>query len=345
MILCLSFDFLLAYQLYLLNMISIVIPTYNASGFMPALLDSIFNQAVKDMEVIIVDDCSTDNTIEIVKKYPVRVIQMEMNGGPARARNRGVKEAAGNIIFFLDADVIVLDGTIQEVEDYFKNHPAAQCIIGICSTTPLNSGFVPAYMAMFEYIHLIRRQYNTVTVFAPRCGAIQKDFFLEIGGYDEQYKGADVEDFELARRINKRNCIILNPQLLVRHQFADFRQALKIYFKRTVMWVHLFFREKQLDNAGPTSPSNGIAAICAFLSFLSLLLIPFASFARYLFLFLVLIFLLSNFKWWNFMRGKAGLLFSVRAMALNYFLGIEIVLAALYGVVSYTFSNRELIPE
>jgi len=326
-------------------MISIVIPTYNASGFMPALLDSIFNQAVPEMEVIIVDDCSTDNTVETVKKYPVQVIQMERNAGPARARNRGVKEAAGDIIFFLDSDVLVLDGTIKEVEDYFKNHPDAQCIIGICATTPLNSGFVPAYMAMFEYIHLIGRQYGRVSVFAPRCGAIKKDFFLEIGGYDEQYKGADVEDFELARRINKKDCIILNPKLLVRHQFANFRQALKIYFKRTVMWVHLFFREKQLDNAGPTSPGNGIAALCAFSSFLSLLLIPFAGFALYLFVFLAVSYLVSNLKWWNFMRREAGLLFSVRALALNYLLGIEIMISALYGVISYTFSNRGLIPE
>ena len=326
-------------------MISIVIPTYNASGFMPGLLESIFNQALHNMEVIVVDDCSTDNTVEIAKQYPVRVIQMEANGGPARARNRGVREAAGDIIFFLDSDVLVLDGTIKEVEEYFQKNPDAQCIIGICATTPLNSGFVPTYMAMFEYIHLIGQQYSKVSVFAPRCGAIKKDFFLAIGGYNEQYKGADVEDFELARRINKKDCIILNPKLLVRHQFADFRQALKIYFKRTVMWVHLFFREKQLDNAGPTSPSNGIAAICAFTSFLSLLLIPFLGIAQYLFVFLAVIYLVSNLKWWNFMRGEAGLLFSVRALALNYFLGIEIMLSALYGVISYTFSNRELMPE
>jgi glycosyltransferase involved in cell wall biosynthesis len=326
-------------------MISIVIPTYNSSGYMPGLLDSIFNQAIDNMEVIIVDDCSTDNTVEIVKKYSVRVIQMETNAGPARARNRGVREAAGDIIFFLDSDVIVLDGTIQEVNDYFQNHPDAQCIIGVCSTTPLNRGFVPTYMAMFEYIHLISQQYDKVSVFAPRCGAIKKDFFIEIGGYNETYRGADVEDFELARRINKKDCIILDPKILVRHQFAGFRQALKIYFRRTVMWVHLFFKEKQLDNAGPTSPSNGIAAICAFSSFLSLLLIPFAGFAHFFFLFLAAVYLASNFKWWNYMRREAGLLFSLRALILNYFLGIEIMISALYGVVTYPFSDKELIPE
>jgi glycosyltransferase involved in cell wall biosynthesis len=324
-------------------MISIVIPTYNASRFMPNLLDSIFKQAVEDMEVIIVDDCSTDNTVEIVKKYPVRVIQMEKNGGPARARNRGVKEAKGDIIFFLDSDVEVLDGTIQEVKEYFEKNPAVNCVIGVCATEPLNKGFVPTYMAMFEYIHLIGQKYDRVSVFAPRCGAIKKDLFLKVGGYDENYRGADVEDFELARRINKVDCIILNPKIVVKHQFANFKQILKIYFRRTVMWVHLFFKMKQLDNAGPTSPSNGIAAICAFFSFLSLLFIPFITFAKFLFISLIIIYLLSNLKWWNFMRKEAGLLFALRALFLNYFLGIEIMASVIYALITYPFSRKEAI--
>jgi glycosyltransferase involved in cell wall biosynthesis len=324
-------------------MISIIIPTYNASSFMPNLLDSIFNQAVADMEVIIVDDCSTDDTVEVVSKHPVRVIRMEKNGGPARARNRGVQEAKGDIIFFLDSDVVVLDGTIQEVKNYFENNPSASCIIGMCSTEPLNSGFVPAYMAMFEYIHLIGQKYDKVSVFAPRCGAIKKDLFLGVGGYDEGYKGADVEDFELARRINKTDSIILNPKLIVKHQFADLRQALKIYFRRTVMWVQLFFKEKKLDNAGPTSPSNGIAAICAFFSFIMLCLIPAMTFAKPAFFFLIAVYFLSNLKWWLFMLKEAGFIFSLKALLLNYFLGIEIMVSAIYALIKYLTSKKESV--
>jgi len=322
-------------------MISVVIPTYNAGDYLPGLLDSIFKQAIEDMEVIIVDDCSTDNTIEVAEQYPVRIIKMERNGGPARARNRGVREAKGEIIFFLDSDVIVLDGTIREVKRYFEENPSAKCVIGICSTEPLNKGFVPSYMAMFEYIHLIGRQFQSVSVFAPRCGAIRREFFLQIGGYDENYRGADVEDFELARRINRVDRIILNPRIMVKHQFADFRQILKIYRRRTIMWVHLFFREKKLDNAGPTSPSNGIAAICALGSFLSLCATPFIRGASLLFLVSSLIYISCNLRWWNFMRKEAGVFFAIRAMILNYFLGIEIVLSALYGVISYPFSRKE----
>ncbi|RJQ13804.1 MAG: glycosyltransferase [Nitrospiraceae bacterium] len=326
-------------------MISIVIPTYNAARFMPDLLDSIFRNKVDDMEVIIVDDCSKDDTVRIAKDYPVRVIELARNGGPAKARNIGVEAARGDIIFFLDSDVIVLDGTVKEVKDYFDKDPSANCVIGICATEPLNKGFVPAYMAMFEYVHLIVRQYDRVSVFAPRCGAIKKDLFIRVGGYNEGYRGADVEDFELARRINKVDCIILDPKILVRHQFANFRQALKIYSRRTVMWVHLFFREKKLDNAGPTSPGNGIAAICAFFSFLSLFLAPFIGPAKYLFLSLIAVYMISNLTWWNFMRKEKGPGFAARALLLNYLLGIEIMFAAIYAVISYPLSKKEMLPD
>lgn len=323
-------------------MISIVIPTYNASKFIPDLLVSIFRDAVDDMEVIIVDDSSTDNTVELAKQYPVRLIEMERNGGPAKARNRGVREAKGEIIFFLDSDVVVLDGTLQAVKDYFEKNPSVKCVIGICDTMSLNKGFVPHYMAMFEYIHLIGTPGNKVSVFAPRCGAMKRAFFLEIGGYNESYKGADVEDFELARRVNRTDPIILNEKMLVRHQFATFKQAVRNYFKRTVMWVHLFIKEKKLDNAGPTAPSNGIAALCAFVSFALLFLIPVAPFFKNAVIFILIIFFIANLKWWNFIRKEAGLLFAVRALFLNYFLGIVIMLAAMYGVLSYPFSKKGL---
>ncbi len=325
-------------------MLSIVIPTYNAEKYMPALLDSIFHNKDDDMEVVIVDDCSTDDTVRISKSFPVRVIKMERNSGPAKARNIGVEAAKGDIIYFLDSDVIVLDGAIKEVKDYFDRNPSAKCVIGICSTEPLNKGFVSKYMALFEYIHLIGQENQKVSVFAPRCGAIKRDFFLEIGSYDENYRGADVEDFELARRINRQAEIILNPKIMVRHQFANFRQALKIYSRRTVMWVHLFLKEKQLDNAGPTSPSNGLSAIFALFSFLSLFVLPVTSLAKPVFIVLIAFYLFFNLKWWHFMRKEAGLSFAVKALFLNYFLGIEIMVSAIYGVLSYPFSDKEILP-
>ncbi len=320
-------------------MISIVIPTYNAEKFMPGLLDSIFASDVEDFEVIIADDRSTDNTVDMVKKYPVKLVTLSENSGPGRARNLGVKAAKGDIIFFLDADVTVSGGTIREVKECFERNPKTNCVIGICEKEPLNSGFVPRYMALFEYIHLGGSGSDRVSVFAPRCGAIRKDLFEKVGGYNEGYKGADVEDFELARRINRIDCIELNRKMVVKHQFATFKQAVRNYFRRAALWVHLFMKVKKLDNAGPSVPSNGIAAIAAFSALISLLLMFFVNESVYGFIFFIGVYLFANFKWLNFMRQEAGLIFAVKAVFLNYILCIDIMIAVIYALVTYPFKR------
>ena len=85
---------------------SIVIPAYNAQRFLPLTLESIFRQTVQDFEIVVVNDGSTDDTLEILRGIAdsrLRIITQE-NGGECVARNRGIKEARGRYIAFLDAD-------------------------------------------------------------------------------------------------------------------------------------------------------------------------------------------------------------------------------------------------
>jgi len=143
------------------------------------------------------------------------------------------------------------------------------------------------------------------------------------------------------RRINKIDSIILNPRILVRHQFVNnFEEAVRNYFRRAVMWVHLFLKDRQLDNAGPTSPGNAIAAVSSFLSFIALLFAPLSAAAGVIFFLLLITFLLFNIRWWNFMRRESGLLFSLKALLLNYALGIDIIIASAYGLVTYPFTRK-----
>ncbi len=322
-------------------MISIVIPTYNSDKLIANLLDSVFKSNVKNFEVIIVDDCSTDDTVEIVKNYPLKLVELRENSGPAKARNIGVKKARGDIIFFLDSDIVLQKGTIEEVEEYFRSNPSSNCVIGICTKEPLNEGFVPRYMALFEYIHLSGSKAENVSVFSPRCGAVRTDFFKKMGGFNEKYAGADVEDFEFARRVNEVDRIVLNRKMIVKHQFAGFKQAMKNYFKRAIMWVHLFIKKRRLDNAGPSVPSNGIAAIAAFSSLLALLIAPFIGAALYIFIFFICVYLISITRWLKFMLNEAGLLFALMAVLLNYILGINIMIAAFFALITHPFKASQ----
>lgn len=90
------------------NLISIIVPVYNVSEYLPRCLDSLINQTYKNIEIILVNDGSTDNSLEICKKYAekdlrIKVIDKE-NGGISSARNTGIAEASGEWIGFVDSD-------------------------------------------------------------------------------------------------------------------------------------------------------------------------------------------------------------------------------------------------
>ena len=90
--------------------ISVIIPTYNRANLLPRAIKSVLNQTFKDFELIIVDDCSTDNTKEIIKGFQkqdsrIKLIILEKNSGaPAHPKNIGIKEAKGKFVAFLDSD-------------------------------------------------------------------------------------------------------------------------------------------------------------------------------------------------------------------------------------------------
>ncbi|WP_286315789.1 glycosyltransferase family 2 protein, partial [Romboutsia ilealis] len=93
------------------NLVSIITPMYNSEKFIEATIKSVINQTYKDWEMIIVDDCSTDNSPNIVKPYVendsrIKYIRVEFNQGVSHARNLALEQANGQFIAFLDSDDI-----------------------------------------------------------------------------------------------------------------------------------------------------------------------------------------------------------------------------------------------
>ncbi len=90
-------------------LVSVVMPAYNCSGFINQSIESVQNQTYENWELIIVDDCSSDNTVEIVESYAegdsrIKLFSLSKNGGPAAARNKAIEVSAGDYIAFLDSD-------------------------------------------------------------------------------------------------------------------------------------------------------------------------------------------------------------------------------------------------
>ena len=101
---------------------SIIIPIYNVEEFIKECLDSVMSQTFKDYEVIAVNDGTKDNSMDIVKKYKVKIINQE-NGGLSSARNTGVKHAKGEYIIFLDSDDTIERDLLKKLDTATKDKP------------------------------------------------------------------------------------------------------------------------------------------------------------------------------------------------------------------------------
>ena len=109
----------------MMNKYSFIVPVYNTEKYLNKCLDSILNQTYKNFEVIIINDGSPDNSINIIKDYQARynniIVIDEENGGLSVARNNGIKAATGNYLIFVDSDDYVeldlLENIEKEIED------------------------------------------------------------------------------------------------------------------------------------------------------------------------------------------------------------------------------------
>jgi glycosyltransferase involved in cell wall biosynthesis len=108
------------------KLISVIIPTYEHADSIAACLDSVFAQTYSPIEVIVVDDGSTDNTQEVLKKYEGRIVSIKQgNQGANPARNRGLQEAKGEFVIVCDADVIMVPEMLEKMAKTLGEHPEA----------------------------------------------------------------------------------------------------------------------------------------------------------------------------------------------------------------------------
>lgn len=100
------------------NKVSVIVPIYNASEYLSRSIESILNQSYENLEIILIDDCSTDNSKEIIKKYALKDTRIkpfysEVNQGVSKSRNIGLKSVSGDYVMFMDADDYIVKDMIK----------------------------------------------------------------------------------------------------------------------------------------------------------------------------------------------------------------------------------------
>ena len=175
--------------------ISIIIPVYNASRTLKECLEAIFYSNLKNFEVIVVSDNSSDNCVEIAMEFQCKIIELAQNRGPGFARNEGAKTSEGEILLFLDSDVIIDREALNSVSDKFSDNEV-NVIQGIYSHKPTYKSLATQYQMSYNCYYIWPENKKYASTLSTCCFAIRKKIFSELKGFNTNIRRASCEDEE-----------------------------------------------------------------------------------------------------------------------------------------------------
>jgi glycosyltransferase involved in cell wall biosynthesis len=199
--------------------VSVIIPTYNHRDYIVRSLESVFSQTFDDHEVIVVNDGSPDDTAEVLAPYVragrIRYIE-QPNAGQAAARNRGIREAAGAFVAFLDDDDLWPPDKLAWQVSYLASRPTAGAVGGAVDIIDEAGERLdaPALPMLGEIAP--RDLFRGSPFLSPGQTLIRTDLLRSLGGLDERIWGAD--DFDLWFRIAERSTLLACPRLALHYR-------------------------------------------------------------------------------------------------------------------------------
>ena len=312
--------------------LSIIIPVKNGQNTIGKLLDSIYAQDYKNFEVIVVNDGSTDDTHNILARYPLTAIHAQAPLGAGLARNRGAKYAQGEVLVFFDSDVILLPGVLSRMAQCFQKD-GMEIMGGLYALQPANNGWYPRYKALVDYFW--HKDVSQNYCFAARCGAIKKELFFKEGGF-KAFSGASVENEDFGHRLIDRYTIHILHDIQVLHHFPSLKKGLKDLFWRAYGWSSLFMKRKKFDNIATTRRNTIVTALAplSLALFLSAALIPHAALPA---LMLLVCYFIAHAHFWGFVFKQSGgnFLFFLYSLALTFLIANIVTLGAGLGLMRY----------
>jgi glycosyltransferase involved in cell wall biosynthesis len=202
-------------------LISVIIPTYNRGWIITEAIDSVLAQDYKNYELIVVDDGSTDNSREILDNYGQDIIVLrQANKGVSAARNRGIAEAGGQLVAFLDSDDLWLPRKLSRQVDFFKLNPDA--VINQTEEIWIRNGVrVNPKDRHRKSSGMIFERSLGLCLVSPSAVMIKKTLFDAVGVFDESLPAC--EDYDLWLRISCRYPVHLidTPLIIKRGGHAD----------------------------------------------------------------------------------------------------------------------------
>jgi cellulose synthase/poly-beta-1,6-N-acetylglucosamine synthase-like glycosyltransferase len=201
--------------------VSIIIPTFNGASRITNCLDALSIQTEgRDVEILVVNDGSTDTTLEVVGRYSHVALINQANRGPAAARNHGAAVAKGTILLFTDDDCVPTPNWLSAMTDPFND----QAVIGVKGVYRTRQQSLIARFVQVEYEDRYRLMngHPSIDFVDTYSAGFRRDHFLEMNGYDTSFPVACAEDAELSYRMSARGWLMrFVPSAVVYHTHPD----------------------------------------------------------------------------------------------------------------------------
>ncbi|MFV2005271.1 MAG: glycosyltransferase family 2 protein [Gammaproteobacteria bacterium] len=217
--------------------VSIIIPNYQGGTTLETCLEAAFASRYQNFEVIVVDDCSSDNSVEVIKSLPCKLVQMDKHCGAAQARNIGAAHSSGDILFFTDADCVLQQDTLSIVNSTVSLAGASTVIGGSYTRIPFDNSFYSLFQSVFVNYSETRHEQHPDYI-ATHAMAIDAESFRKSGGFTEKFLPI-LEDVDFSHRLRQAGYrLVMNPAIQVQHIFNfSLYRSLRNAIRKSMYWT------------------------------------------------------------------------------------------------------------
>lgn len=322
--------------------VSVIIPVYKGGVDFLRCLWNLAEAVPPPSEIIVVADGDTDGSWHLACEFGAQVLRVPVPGGPGRARNLGARMARGDILFFVDADVAIYPDAIGQIAAAFAREANLAAVFGSYDDAPSATNFLSQYKNLLHhYIHQTSRE--EASTFWGACGAIRREIFLTLGGFDERYRQPSIEDIELGYRLKRaglriRLCKPLQVKHLKRWGLVSLLKS--DFFHRALPWTELILRDRWFINDLNLRSCSRFSVILVYALLGALVAVWWWPASLAFAGTLTLALLALNQPLYRFFQRKRGLCFAILTIPWHWFYYLYSGLAFAIGVVRYLFRRH-----
>ncbi|MET8509459.1 glycosyltransferase family A protein [Streptomyces sp. NPDC004787] len=322
-----------------LPLVSVIVPNYNYGRSIGLCVEAALAQSYPNIEVVVVDDCSTDDSARIAAEAGARVVSTGVNSGVAVARNLGAEVTSGEILVFLDSDVAMHPDAVANAVRLLGDGEEYGAICGTYEPEPLiRDSLIEEYRSLQQYYLLLRSE-GVITTVHTAILAMRRRVFEEVGPFNPALRHTEDQDY--GRRISERYTVLSSLEVRGRHDHDDtLRIVLDKVFARARLAVPLILGRRHLQGGFVTGPRAG-ASLAAPLAVAALAAPPLWG-APWALLPLALFVLgvLGDLDMYREVRRHRGRLFLGYFVAVNFLVNLTVFAAIAVAGVQWLCSAR-----